>query len=252
MLLFSSIILFLILNNIKYIIFSKEVDILLVVFIRTIILYTIVIVAMRIMGKRQIGELQPFELAVAIMISDLASVPMQNTGVPLLHGIIPILTMLAIQIIISFIALKSTKARNVICGKPSVLISAGKINESVFQNELYTLNDLLEQLRSKDIYNIADVEFAILESNGQLSVVPKASKRCVTPEDLNLKVKYEAPATELIIDGDIINENLSRVNLDKSMLEVELNKIGIKSIKDVLFASIDCEGKLFCQAKEGR
>ncbi len=252
MLLFPSIILFLILNNIKYIIFSKEVDILLVVFIRTIILYTIVIVAMRIMGKRQIGELQPFELAVAIMISDLASVPMQNTGVPLLHGIIPILTMLAIQIIISFIALKSTKARNVICGKPSILISAGKINESVFQNELYTLNDLLEQLRSKDIYNIADVEFAILESNGQLSVVPKASKRCVTPEDLNLKVKYEAPATELIIDGDLIKESLKRINLDKSTLEVELNKIGIKSIKDVLFASIDCEGKLFCQAKESR
>lgn len=224
----------------------------LVVFIRTIILYTIVIIAMRIMGKRQIGELQPFELAVAIMISDLASVPMQNLGIPLLHGIIPILTMLSIQIIISFITLKSTRARSIICGKPSVLISAGKINESVFQNELYTINDLLEQLRSKNIYNIADVEYAILESNGQLSVIPKAAKRNVTPEDLNLNVKYEAPAIELIIDGDLINENLKKVNLDKSMLEVELNKMGIKRIKDVLFASIDCDGKIFCQAKEGR
>lgn len=224
----------------------------LVVFIRTIILYSVVIIAMRIMGKRQIGELQPFELAVAIMISDLASVPMQNTGIPLLHGIIPIFTMLSIQIIISFISLKSTKARNVICGKPSVLISAGKINESVFQNELYTLNDLLEQLRSKDIYNIADVEYAILESNGQLSVVPKAYKRNVTPDDLKITVKYEAPAIEVIIDGHLINDNLNRVSLDKAMLEVKLNEIGIKSIKDVLFASIDSDGKLFCQAKEGR
>jgi uncharacterized membrane protein YcaP (DUF421 family) len=223
---------------------------LLVVFIRTLVLYIIVIIAMRIMGKRQIGELQPFELAVAIMISELASVPMQNTGIPLVNGIIPILTMLAAQIFISFVALKSTKAREIICGRPSILISAGKINEQVFRNELYTLNDLLEQLRSKDIYDIADVEYAILETNGQLSVVPKAAKRNVTPEDLNLSVKYEAPAIDLIIDGQLITKNLKRTNLDKETLEMELNKIGINRIGDVFFASVDSDGKLFCQAKE--
>ncbi len=222
----------------------------LVVFLRTLILYIVVIIAMRIMGKRQIGQLQPFELAVAIMISELASVPMQNTGIPLVNGIIPILTMLAAQILISFISLKSSRARNIICGRPSILISAGKINEQVFRNELYTLTDLLEQLRSKDIYDIADVEYAILETNGQLSVVPKASKRNVTPEDLNISVKYEAPAVDLIIDGDLVPQNLERVNLDQNTLEMKLNQIGIKSIKDVFFASIDSEGKLFCQAKE--
>ena len=222
----------------------------LVVFLRTLILYIVVIIAMRIMGKRQIGQLQPFELAVAIMISELASVPMQNTGIPLVNGIIPILTMLAAQILISYISLKSSRARNIICGRPSILISAGKINEEVFRKELYTLTDLLEQLRSKDIYDIADVEYAILETNGQLSVVPKASKRNVTPEDLNILVKYEAPAVDLIIDGDLVPQNLERVNLDKNTLEMELNQIGIKSIKDVFFASIDSEGKLFCQAKE--
>ncbi len=222
----------------------------LVIFIRTLILYLIVIIAMRIMGKRQIGQLQPFELAVAIMISELASVPMQNTGIPLLSGIIPILTLLAAQILISFISLKSSKARDIICGRPSLIISSGKINEQVFRNELYTLTDLLEQLRSKDVYNIADVEYAILETNGQLSVVPKASKRKVTAEDLNLSVKYEAPAIDLIIDGDLISKNLERANLDKKTLEVELNKIGIKSIKNVFFASMDSEGKLFCQEKE--
>ena len=222
----------------------------LVVFLRTLILYIVVIIAMRIMGKRQIGQLQPFELAVAIMISELASVPMQNTGIPLVNGIIPILTMLAAQILISYIALKSSRARNIICGRPSILISSGKINEAVFRNELYTLTDLLEQLRSKDIYDIADVEYAILETNGQLSVVPKASKRNVTPEDLNISVKYEAPAVDLIIDGDLVPQNLEKANLDKNTLEMELNQIGIRSIKDVFFASIDSEGKLFCQAKE--
>ncbi len=222
----------------------------LVVFIRALILYIVVIIAMRIMGKRQIGQLQPFELAVAIMISELASVPMQNTGIPLVNGIIPILTLLAAQILISFISLKSSRARNIICGRPSILISSGKINESVFRNEMYTLSDLMEQLRSKDIYNIADVEYAILETNGQLSVVPKASKRNITPEDMNISVKYEAPAIELIIDGDLIENNLRRVNMDKPGLEMELNKLGIKNIKDVFFASMDSDRKLFCQAKE--
>ncbi len=222
----------------------------LVVFLRTLILYIIVIIAMRIMGKRQIGQLQPFELAVAIMISELASVPMQNTGIPLVNGIIPILTMLAAQILISFIALKSSKARDIICGRPSILISSGKINEQVFRNELYTLTDLLEQLRSKDIYDLADVEYAILETNGQLSVVPKASKRNATPEDLNISVKYEAPAIELIIDGDLVTRNLEKANIDRKTLELELKKIGINSIKDVFFASIDSDKKLFCQAKE--
>lgn len=221
----------------------------LVVFIRTLILYIVVIIAMRIMGKRQIGQLQPFELAVAIMISELASVPMQNTGIPLVHGIIPILTMLAAQILISFISLKSTKARNIICGRPSILISAGKINEQVFRNELYTLTDFMEQLRSKDIYNIADVEYAILETNGQLSVIPKAHKRNVTPEDLNITVKYEGPAIDLIIDGELMKNNLTLVNLDKTLLEFELRKIGVEKIEDVFFCSIDSDRKIFCQKK---
>lgn len=229
--------------------FKKEVDILLVVFLRTLILYIIVIIAMRIMGKRQIGQLQPFELAVAIMISELASVPMQNTGIPLINGIIPIMTMLAAQITISFVALKSTKARNVICGRPSILISAGKINEQVFRSELYTLTDFMEQLRSKNIYNIADVEYAILETNGQLSVIPKANKRCATPEDLSISAKYEGPAIDLIIDGELMENNLKLVDLDKNLLEIELNKIGIKKIKDVFFASIDSDKQLFCQKK---
>lgn len=222
----------------------------LVVFIRTLILYIVVIIAMRIMGKRQIGQLQPFELAVAIMISELASVPMQNTGIPLVNGIIPILTMLAAQIRISFISLKSTKARTIFCGRPSVLISGGKIMEQVFRQELYTLNDLLEQLRNKDIYNIADVEYAILETNGQLSVIPKAGKSTIIREDLNISGKYEAPAIEIIIDGDLIEENLKLANFSKAKLESELKKMNIKSTKDVFFACVGSDGQLFCQEKE--
>lgn len=222
----------------------------LVVFIRTLILYTIVIIVMRIMGKRQIGQLQPFELVVAIMISELAAVPMQNTGVPLINGIIPILTLLFAQIAFSFIALKSTKARGIICGKPNILIENGKINEQNLRKEMYTLNDLLEQLRSKNVPNIADVEFAILETNGQLSVIPKSQKRAVNPEDLNIPTKYEGLPLDLIVDGDIIYKNLTKANLDEGWLRAELGKLGAVSPRNVLFASIDSDGNLYYQKKQ--
>ena len=205
---------------------------------------------MRIMGKRQIGQLQPFELVIAIMISELASVPMQNTGIPLINGIIPILTLLVAQITMSFISLKSTKARGVICGKPSILIENGRINEKELRKEMYTINDLLEQLRIKNFQNIADVEFAILETNGQLSVIPKPQKRPVCPEDLNIPTKNEGLPIALIIDGEINYENLAKANHDVYWLKTELNKFGIRNLKDVLFASLDSNGNLFYQERQ--
>jgi len=221
----------------------------LVVFIRTLILYLLVVIVMRAMGKRQIGQLQPFELVVAIMISELAAVPMQNTGIPLVNGIIPILTLLVAQVLMSFISIKSVKARGIICGKPSILIENGKINESILRNEMYTLNDLLEQLRSKDISNVSDVEFAILETSGQLSVIPKSQKRPLIPEDLQISTKYEGLALDLVIDGEISHKNLKKANLDEGWLKSELNKFGVLDLHDILFASLDSNGNLFYQRK---
>jgi uncharacterized membrane protein YcaP (DUF421 family) len=221
----------------------------LVVFTRTLILYLLVVIVMRIMGKRQIGQLQPFELAVAIMISELAAIPMQNTGIPLIYGIIPILTLLIAQIVLSFLSLKSSKARGIICGKPNILIENGKIKEENLRRELYTLNDLLEQLRIKNVPNISDVEFAILETNGQLSVIPKSLKRPIIPEDLNLSIKYEGLPLDLVIDGDIIHKNLEKAKLNEDWLSSELARLGINDVKEVLFASIDSSGNLFYQQK---
>lgn len=223
-----------------------------VIFIRALILYTIVIIVMRIMGKRQIGQLQPFELAIAIMISELAAVPMQDTGIPLINGIIPILTLLIAQIIISFVSLKSVKARGVICGRPSVLIENGKIVEENLRTELYTLNDLLEQLRIKDTPNIADVNFAILETNGQVSVIPKPDKRPVTTGDMKLPVAEDGMAWDVIVDGLVIHQNLFKAKVDVAWLENELKKNGVKHTRDVLFASLDANKKLYFQVKEAR
>jgi len=222
----------------------------LVVFARALILYIIVVITMRIMGKRQIGQLQPFELAIAIMISDLAAVPMQNTGIPLINGIIPILTLLLAQLLMSLLSIKSIRARNIICGKPTILIEKGKILEKELRKELYTLNDLLEQLRIINYPNISDIEYAILETNGQLSVVPKSCKRPLNPQDMNIVTEYERMTIDVIIDGYIITENLNTAGKNQLWLLSELNKQHYTSPKEIFFACIDPAGKLFCQPHE--
>ncbi len=222
----------------------------LVVFTRALILYIIVVITMRIMGKRQIGQLQPFELAIAIMISELAAVPMQNTGIPLINGIIPILTLLIAQLLMSLISLKSIRARALFCGRPSILIDKGKIKEVELRKELYTLNDLLEQLRIKNFPNIADVEYAILETNGQLSVIPKSQKRPLNPQDMNIKTEYEGLSIDVIIDGEVLESNLRTAGKDMKWLEAELHKQHYSAPEDLLFACMDSAGKLFCQAHE--
>ena len=221
----------------------------LVVFIRTVILYALVVVVMRVMGKRQIGQLQPFELVVAIMISELAAIPMANTGIPLIYGVIPILTLLVAQVALAYISLSSEKARGVICGTPSILVENGKILEKEMHKLRYNINDLLEQLRAKNFPNIADIEFAILETSGQLSVIPKSQKRPLNPEDLQLPTAYEGLPLTLIIDGEVMQKNLDRANLNVKWLESELAKFGVKQLDRVLFASLDTQGKLLFQPK---
>ena len=155
----------------------------LITFVRAIFLYIVVLIVMRLMGKREIGELQPFELAISIMIADLASIPMTETGIPISNGIIPILGLLVMHLIISMLNLKSNRVREVICGKPRILIYRGKIDEKALKKERYSINELQEKLRIKDIMNLGDVEFAILETSGEITVVQKPNKRNTIPED---------------------------------------------------------------------
>ena len=217
--------------------------------VRTTILYLLVVLIIRIMGKHQIGQLQPFELVITIMISELAAVPMQDTDIPLIHGIIPILTLLLIQVSLSLLSLKSEAARRIICGGPSILIDKGTINQKELTRLRYNITDLLEQLRLKDMPNIADVEYAILETSGKLSIIPKSQKRPVNPEDLQLKTLYEGLPITLIVDGILKEKNLSRLNLSQEWLRDELNKIGLQTWEQVFLASIDSSGFLYLQPK---
>jgi len=221
----------------------------LLVIIRTLILYVAVVVVMRIMGKQEIRQLQPFELVVALMVADLAAIPMEDTGIPLLSGLAPITVLMAAQITMSFISMKSEKARGIISGSPSVVIKNGRIVEQELRRLRYSINDLLEQLRVKNYPNLADVEFAILETNGQLSVIPKSQKRAVQPIDLQIPTEYEGLPLELVVDGVVIHKNLRLVNLTEDWLRNELSKLGVKDLKKVFFASLDTAGKLFYQPK---
>jgi len=220
------------------------------VVVRTLILYTLVVFALRLMGKREIGQLQPFELVVILMISDLAAIPSENVGIPLLSGIIPILVLLLSSLTLAWITLKNEKARAIICGTPSILIERGKILEKELRKNNYNLTDLLEELRLKNVPNIADVEFAVLETNGQLSVFPKSQKRPTIPEDFQITTKFEGLPLTIISDGILNNDNLRQGNKNRAWLKRELKKHTIDKIEDVLFASLDSSGILFVQAKE--
>lgn len=204
---------------------------------------------MRLMGKREIGQLQPFELAISIMIADLASIPMADTGIPISNGIIPILGLLVMHLLISLVNMKSMKARGILCGKPSILVYRGKVDEKVLKKERFTLNELQERLRGNGVVNLGDVEYAILETSGQVTVIQKPNKRTTIPEDFNIMPDYEGIPYDLVVDGKIMSKNLKEIGKDEKWLNKQLNKFNVKA-QDALIVTYDGKGQIFCQAKE--
>lgn len=225
----------------------------LILVIRTLILYGTVIASLRVMGKRQLGELQPSELVVAIMISDLASVPMQSIDIPILSGIIPVLTLIIAEVLMSYLSLKSKSIRKFISGEPSIVVYDGVIKEKELAKLRFNINDLLGELRLNGCYDISDVAVAVIETSGKLSVIPKDRARGVTVEDMNIKnPRHEGLPCILISDGTINSGEIARSQKSETWLTEELKKQGIDSIKQVFIASLDAEGELYIQRKNRR
>lgn len=216
---------------------------------RTFFLYLIVIVTMRLMGKRQIGELQPFEFAIAVMISDLAAIPLADDNKQIHHALIPITVLVVCQLSISFLSIKGVRIREMVCGKPTLLIRDGKMLEKNMRKEMYTINDLLEQLRFNSIQNVNDVEYGILETNGQLSVLLKSNKRAVTPEDLDMDLPPENFSRDIIIDGKLIGRTLERMQIKREWVDNALKEYGINDYSQVFYASINNNMTFFVQKK---
>ena len=219
------------------------------IFVRTIIIYVLVLFVMRFMGKREIGQMQPFELVISIMIADLASTPMAEIGIPILYGIIPIFGLLFMHILISVLNIKSIRVREIICGKPRILINEGKIDEKALTKENFTINELQERLRVNNVNNISDVEYAILETSGQISVILKSEKRGVTTEDLKRQVAKTKISYDLVLDGKIMYDNLKKIGKDEKWLVKEIQKFKIRPQQALIFVQ-NGDGSFFCQEKQ--
>ncbi|AGB41095.1 putative membrane protein [Halobacteroides halobius DSM 5150] len=218
-------------------------------FWKTLFIYFVILLAMRLMGKREVGELTPFDLVGSIMIAELGVLVIETEDASILEGLIPIFTLAGIEIIISYFTLKSSFMRELINGNPSILIKNGEIMVEEMRSSRYTIHDLLAQLRENGIFNISDVEFAVLENSGQLTVLPKSQKRGVTPQDLGIETEYEGISRVLIDDGIINQEGLEKSKLDKKWLLNELQKRNINDPQEVILATLETDGNLYISTK---
>ena len=222
-------------------------------FFRTVILYLLLIAGLRITGKRQIGELEPIELVLTMLLSDLASVPMQDFGIPLVNGIVPIVTLLSLSMLLSYGSLRSVRFRPLLCGEPTLIIRSGHILQDAMRRNRLTVDELLEALRGQGISDLREVKYAVLETSGQLSVLPRADCQPVTPRQLSLQP--EDPQTLPIVvisDGRLLRRSMERLGLDDGWLQARLRDAGVRSPREVFLLSVDEAGSVVCLPKEGK
>jgi uncharacterized membrane protein YcaP (DUF421 family) len=206
---------------------------------------------MRLMGKREIGKLSVFDLIVSFMIADLSAMVLENQNEELIIGLVPIVAIVVLQIILSFVMLKSKRIRHLIDGEPTVIVQHGKILDKVMAKSRYNMDDLMMQLREKNIANVSDVEYAILETSGKLSVFPKIKKTPVTKEDLKIKnLKAFHPPIPVVLEGKILEDGLEQLGQNRFWLKKELRKKGYKELANIFYVSVNYEGKLFVDAKD--
>ena len=211
------------------------------IIMRTLILFIALLIMMRLMGKRQIGQLQPYEFALTLIAADLATTPLSDINTPLLWGILPIYVLLIAGVALSLLSLKSVKMRRLICGKPRMLIERGVILEDSLRAVRYTINDLLEQLRSKDIFDVAQVYYAVLETNGEISIIQKSAFRPMVPDDLSFTPPQEEAPVVLVMDGTIQKENLVFIQKSEQWLKKNIEKAGFRNEKEILLLTYDKE-----------
>lgn len=219
---------------------------------RSLILYILILFLLRIMGKRQLGEMQPFELVITLIIADLATIPMAETALPLIQGIIPILTLACIHYFICFLSRKSIFCRKLFSGKPIILLDPEGINYINLQKANMTFNDLLEGLHTAGYFNLEELLYVILQTNGTMTVVNRAPYTPLTANDLNLQKEQSTLPMIIVSKGKPIKENMVVAGIDESFINQNISKIGIKSIKDILIITLNNNGKLYIQPINGK
>ncbi len=221
-------------------------------FFRTIILYLLLIAGLRLTGKRQIGELEPTELVLTMLLSDLAAVPMQDFGIPLIHGVIPILTLLALSTLLSYFSLCNVRFRSLACGEPTIIIRNGKLLQDAMRHTRLTLDELMEELRQQSICDLSTVKYAVLETSGQLSVLLYPQYQPLTPQTVTQPPAEDSVTlpTIIISDGRLLKENLHHAGYEENWLKAQLKKAGIARPGDVFLLTVDEVGQVFLLKKE--
>lgn len=214
-----------------------------IVFIRAVIIYIAVIIALRVMGKRQIGEMTPHELVITILVSQVAIIPLQDNAMPLANMVIPILIFVSFEIIVSAISMKSIGFRNIIQGKPIFVIRNGKLDEKQLKRLRITIDDLMDAMREKGYFDISEVQDAVVETNGNVSILAKAKESAVTPSQLDLKVKEKSTPVPIVTDGKPVTEYFGQNKIKDSEIELLVAKSG-KKITDIMLLTIDDTGKI--------
>lgn len=223
----------------------------LIVFIRAVILYIIVIISVRIMGKRQIGELQPTELVITILVSNIATLPLEDLNIPLITGIIPILLLVCFDVIMSGATLKFRNLRRVVSGTAKVVIRDGKIEQGVLKELRFSIDDLMVALRGKDVFDISEVQFAVIETNGKISVYKKFDNRETTNQDLKINGTSKNPPMIVIEDGVLVEHGLREIEKEKSWVEEQIAKKHL-TISQVFLMTADRNGKVSIIEKNRR
>ena len=221
-----------------------------IVLVRTLIIYFSLLLVLRLLGKRQLGEMELSEFVVAALIADLAAHPLQDMGIPLLNGLIPILVLFCCEVLIAGLSLKSIRLRSLIFGKPSLLIVHGKILQKEMYKNRFTLDELLQELRAQGITDLSTVDYGVLETNGRLSLILSPAERAVTPGQMGLICPAEGYPSIVISDGRVLEANLRHLGLDRAWLEKQLRARGVSSPRQVFLMTADESGTVYYAAKE--
>ncbi len=222
-----------------------------IIIIRSVILYILVVFSVRLMGKRQLGELQPSELVITILVSNIATLPLEDTDIPVMVGVTPILSLICFEVIVSYLILHMPYLRKIISGSPKIIISNGKINRKVMSELRFSVDDLMTALRGRDIFDISEVQFAIVETTGSVSIMKKPEKDIPTRENLNIPAENTDPPQVVVSDGEIMNIALKSLGFNEQFVKNISKKSGVK-VPDIFIMTADSSGNCFIAQKSDR
>lgn len=234
----------------KFYNFSKDISMAYTLIVRSIIIYLVVFLLIRFMGKRQIGEMQPFELVITLIIADLATVPMAETALPLVHGIIPIITLALLHFVLTFLSMKSLWARKLINGKPVIIVNPNGVDYRALKRLNMNFNDLMEGLRGCGYFNLEEVLYVIIQTNGTLTVLPRGAYAPLNAYNAKINVQQSSLPIILISEGKPVKENMKLAQIDSEFVLTQIKKANLNP-KDIIFASINTQGKMYVQPRSG-